>query len=47
MNKRDEAVGLLQHYIRLCMPLSILTADGRMEVESIVDFIIDAAVEKI
>ena len=45
MGARDEAKELLWHYLDNASGGSLLSADCRSEVESIVDRIIDAAVE--
>ena len=44
--KRDDAAAMLRHYFWLCMPNHHLSADNSAEIDSIVDLIIVAAVEK-
>ena len=43
--KRDQAVNLLQHYVRLALPHP-MSSDVYAEIESIVDLIIDSAVAR-
>jgi hypothetical protein len=44
--KRDDAAAMLRHYFWLCMPNHHLTADNSAEIDSIVDLILTAAVER-